>query len=116
MTNDLFVLHLRIERALDLNAIIKAVEVEELLDDIKKVAATPRPAAEATAIAAWLNGTKDKGNLTLQQRVEWRLRERRRFEQEVADREAFIARNAQRDHEARMRPTDHGRPGYARGA
>jgi hypothetical protein len=118
MENDLFLLHLRIAVVLDPHAFPKAAEVEELLDDIKAVLAScsQRPPAHAKALRYWLSGAKDKSNCTLLERVESRLRERQRHEDDAREREAYMARVAQRDRESRMAPVDRGTPGYAKGA
>jgi hypothetical protein len=58
--------------------------------------------------AAFLKGAKPKLDL--------RKREVERQEVEHAETDAYNARVAQCDLEARTRPVDRGRPGYARGA
>jgi hypothetical protein len=116
--SDLYLLSLRIEATLDPHAILKAAEVEELLDDIKAVIAScsQRPQAEAKALRHWLSEAKDKSNWTVLQRVEARSRDCERAEQEARDRDAYYERLAQRERERRARGPDRGTPGYAKGA
>jgi predicted nucleic acid-binding Zn-ribbon protein len=111
--NDLFVLSLRVEAALDVHRVSKAIDVEDLIEDVTEAATayskkaqeannSRRNVAAAKAVIAYLDHVKPK--------LELRLRELERAEQEAQERYDYMARVAQREYEALSRPVDRGRP------